>query len=437
MQHCHSTLQTSIFDFNILQVTVSPDHPLVRIGNEIPWEDLLEVVRKNYSATNGRNTKSLRMMMGLEIAKHVLREDDRSLVMRLETDVALKLFCGFTTLEHDVPHATSLTKFRKHLNEETLRRLEDAAIRTFIRKMPKKRRHQCITDSTCIPGNITFPIDSKLLLKVWRKLVATLENIRATGRTIVIRGKRKVKRAADGFRKKKRHAIEEIQSFNSLLVEEGTKLLILLRKQLAETSGAISRELLRTIAVILEQQGTMLRKNIRSCKDRIVSLHEPDIRPIPRGKEGGRKTEFGKKITVSVIGGKLLQVDRIDDNPFSDTAMVPDAIATHERCFGRKPSEINTDRGGHSPENHALLAAEGIIDGIQYKGAVPKKAKIPPDTAIKRMRRQRSVVEAKIGTAKTRYGLERNPYKHDHAPVKIVCALLAMNAMTVAHAGSP
>jgi hypothetical protein len=234
MQHCHSTLQTSVFDFNILQVEIPEDHPLMQVEKEIPWEELLEVVREHYSATTGRNTKSLRMMMGLEIAKHVLREDDRSLIRRLGTDIALKLFCGFTTMEHDIPHHTSLTKFRGHLDAATLRKLEDAAIRTFIRKMPKKRRHQCITDSTCIPGNITFPIDSKLLLKTWKKLVSELEKIRVNGKKIVIRGRRKVQKAAAGFRKKKRHAIEEVKEFNQLLVDEGTKLLALLQKQLTD-----------------------------------------------------------------------------------------------------------------------------------------------------------------------------------------------------------
>lgn len=434
MKHHHSTIQTSFFDFNHLQVAVSDDHPLVEIGKEIPWEELVEIVSQNYSGKTGRNTKSLRMMTALEIAKHVLREDDRSLVRRLETDIALKLFCGFTTMEHDIPHHSSLTKFRGHLDEKALQKLEDVTIRTFIRKMPKKRRHQCITDSTCIPGNITFPIDSKLLLATWRKLVSELKKIRVGGKKIIIRGCRKVEKAAAGFRKKKRHAIEEIKEFNQMLVDEGTKLLALLQKQWTETARKMSQELLHTITTILEQQGTMLKENVRRCKNRIVSLSEPDIRPIPRGKEGGKKTEFGKKITVSVIGGKLLRTDRVDDNAFSDAEMVPDAIKTHERCFGRKPSEINTDRGGHSPKNHALLAENTITDGIQYKGAIPKKAKPPPDSTIKRMRRQRSVVEAKIGTAKTRYGLERNTYKHAHAHVKLTFAILGMNAMVAARA---
>lgn len=426
-----------MFDFGLLQMPVDENHPLMLISKELDWETLIEIVGRKYSEKTGRNSKSLRMMIALEIAKSVLRESDRDLVRRLETDIALKLFCGFTNVYHDVPDASSLTKFRQKLDAETLQLLEDASIRTFIRKLPCKRRHQCITDSTCIPGNITFPIDGKLLLAACRKMVEALKKIRQAGKKVIIRGKRAVEKAAAGFRKKKRHTIEEVKAFNQLLVDEGAKLLALLRKTMVNTTTDVSEKFLQTIATILSQQGEMLRRNVRSCKNRIVSLHAPMIRPIPRGKEGGRRTEFGKKITCSVIAGKLMRMDRIDDAPFSDTEMVSDAIATHERCFGRKPSEINTDRGGHTPEIHALLDEEDITDGVQWKGARPKNAHAPPDHAIKRMRRQRSGVEGKFGTLKTRYGCDRNPYKHDHAHVKIAFALLAMNAMAVANVGGP
>jgi transposase len=186
MKYHHPTLQTSVFDFNHLQVEIPEDHPLMKIMKEIPWEELVEIVSENYSAKTGRNTKSLRMMIGLEIAKHVLRESDEDLVRRLGTDIALKVFCGFQTMDHDVPDSSSLTKFRKKLSTETLQQLEEAALRTFIRKAPAKRRHQVITDSTFMPANITHPYDTKLLQKVWSSLVRELEKVRSTGTTLII-----------------------------------------------------------------------------------------------------------------------------------------------------------------------------------------------------------------------------------------------------------
>ncbi|MBI1812539.1 transposase [Candidatus Peregrinibacteria bacterium] len=250
MKHHHSTDQAAMFDFNLLQMPVDENHPLMRIGKELDWDALIEIVGKKYSGKTGRNSKSLRMMIALEIAKPVLRESDRDLVRRLETDIALKLFCGFTNVYHDVPDASSLTTFRKKLDRETLQLLEDASIRTFIRKLPCKRRHQCITDSTCIPATITFPIDGKLLLAAWRKMVGTLEKIRQTGKKMIIRGKRAVTKAAAGFRKKKRHTIEEVKAYNQFLVTKGEQLLALLHKTVASTAADVSETLLRTIATM-------------------------------------------------------------------------------------------------------------------------------------------------------------------------------------------
>jgi len=400
----------------------------MRILREIPWDDLTEIVMQNYSARTGRNTKSIRMMMGLEIAKHVLRESDGDLVRRLKTDIALKLFCGFHAMDHDVPDSSSLTKFRKKLSEDTLRSLEEAAMRTFIRKAPRKRRHQVITDSTCMPANITCPYDTKLLAKTWGTLVRELTKARTAGTKIVIRGRRQVEKALTSFRKTRKKTKESAAALTQLLIEESAKLL----RQLEETAQAAAVQTVSTAKTILAQQEQMLRTGIRKVKDRIVSFHEPSIRPIHRGKEGGKKVEFGKKITFNVIGGGLMQTARVDNAAFSDTEMVDDAITTHERTFERKPSEINADRGAHSPKNHDRLASDDILDGIQYRGRMPKKAKAPPGSVRKRMERQRSTVEGKIGTWKTRYGGHINTYKEDHARVRITFGLLGMNAMWAA-----
>lgn len=428
MNYHHSTIQTSVFDFNHLRVELPDNHPLMRIAKEIPWEDLLEIVAEQYSSKTGRNSKSLRMMLGLEIAKHILRESDEDLVVRLRTDIALKLFCGFDTFDHDIPDSSSLTNFRKKLNEETLQKLEEAAIRTFIRKAPKRRRHQVISDSTCMPANITPPMDSKLLTKTWSNLVRELEKARNLGKTIVIRGRRTVEKSLAAFRKTKKKSTEAIIALNELLIQESKILL----KYVQAVASEAAEKTIATATIILAQQEQMLQTGMRRIQNRIVSFHEPSIRPIARGKDGGRRTEFGKKITFNCLGGGLMQTARIDNNAFSDTEMVPDAIALHQRTFGRTPSELNTDRGAHSPDNHAFLEENSILDGIQYRGKIPKNANAPPIHVQKRMGRQRSVVEAKIGTWKTRYGGSKNTYKEENAAVRITFGLLGMNAQWAA-----
>lgn len=434
MRFSHNTQQTSFLDVGIMEVQIESSHPLMRINAELDWDAMVEIVGKEYCHDNGRPCKSIRMMLGLEIAKHVLGESDQSVTRRLQTDLALQVFCGFSSLCHDVPHASTLTYFRKRLRENTLQELEDVNLRRFQKKLPMRKRHQVITDSTCMPANITHPFDSRLLTQAWSFLVRELEKQRKGGARILIRGRRNVESALASFRLKSRKTREQIDAVRALLITEGKKLLRAFDahiRQQKQTLNRRTRNLLASARIILAQQEQMLRSGVRSIKDRIVSLHEPMIRPIVRGKET-KRVEFGKKITFNLVGGTLLQTARMDHHAFSDKEMVVDACTTHQRTFGRKPSELNADRGAHSPDNHALLKKEKIKDGIQWRGRIPHAADPPPRSSRKRMERQRSGIEARIGIWKNAYGGHRNTYREANAHVLITFGLLGMNALAVA-----
>jgi hypothetical protein len=64
---------------------------------------------------------------------------------------------------------------------------------------------------------------------------------------------------------------------------------------------------------LLEQQETMYRKKSHQVEDRIVSIHQPHVRPIVRGKAKAR-TEFGAKINSSLLDG-YARVDHFCDEP--------------------------------------------------------------------------------------------------------------------------
>ena len=108
--------------------------------------------------------------------------------------------------------------------------------------------------------------------------------------------------------------------------------------------------------------------------------------------------------------------------------MVRAALRRHRRTFGRDPAELIADRGAHSPQNHRLLKRKGIIDGIQYRGKIPKKAGLAAPSTLKRMYRQRAARgEGLIGIFKTRYHSHRNRYLNRSAQVWISMGMIAMN----------
>ena len=163
-------------------------------------------------------------------------------------------------------------------------------------------------------------------------------------------------------------------------------------------------KILSTAKKIIKQQRKLInlaKKKIYSIEDRIVSFHEPKVRPIVRGKEG-KNVEFGNKVAVSVIGGFLGVSHNVSSDNYSDSNIVEDTIEVFKKIRGKDPTEIVGDRGFHSPQNHNLLKEKGIRDGLEYKGKIPKKHKntLPDKKTLKRMKNQRSVVEGRIGNLK-------------------------------------
>lgn len=430
MKYSTNVGQKTLFHTGFFDTELPADNGLVKMAGEIDWKKMIEIVGKKYSDNKGRNSNSLRMMIGLEMAKRKLGLSDKDIVEQLKVDMALKHFCGFNSFNHDIPDSSSLTYFRRRLDEETLNLLEDAVIQKIVRKVPRRIRHQVISDTTCVPANIAYPTDSKLLGTAWKKLVGAAERIRSGGVSLLIRGKRKIASAIRSFNLKRKKTKREVRKMNGKLVRSVSRMIRFVENHLRKIKVAARKSLRKTLdtaRAIVEQQKTMLRQKVRRIKDRIVSFHEPAVRPIFRGKDSG-STEFGPKICLNVIGGALVQTAKLEHNNFSDTEMVETSILTHKRTFKRYPREFIADRGAHSPKNHRLLKKSSITDGVQYRGKIPKTANLPPPKTRKRMYLKRSIVEAKIGTFKTRYQGNRNRYTDKNARAWVSFGFMAMNA---------
>jgi len=111
----------------------------------LPWEEMITEVEKTYSFT-GRKSCSIRMMLGLEIAKRKLGLSDEKIVEQLSSDSALQYFCGFTKWNQEkIPNSSSLTYFRKRISPLVNQKLEIivAKINAKIYSQKKKRAINC------------------------------------------------------------------------------------------------------------------------------------------------------------------------------------------------------------------------------------------------------------------------------------------------------
>ena len=98
----------------------------------------------------------------------------------------------------------------------------------------------------------------------------------------------------------------------------------------------------------------MYRSNVRSVEDRIVSLHQPRVRPIVRGK-AAHNVEFGSKINVSLINGFCF-LDELSWDAFNEGTHLMAYIEGYKTRMGHYPKEVLADRIYCNRENRKYLS---------------------------------------------------------------------------------
>jgi hypothetical protein len=170
----------------------------------------------------------------------------------------------------------------------------------------------------------------------------------------------------------------------------------------------LSRRQYRDLLVCRElyrQQQQMYDHRAQRVDDRIVSIHQPHIRPIKRGK-AGRDTEFGAKLSVSVIDGFSF-VDRLSWDNYNESQDLIGQIERYQERFGFYPESVHVDQIYRTRENRAFCKQRGIRMSGPPLGRKPKevsreeKRQAYEDEAI------RNRVEGKFGQGKRRFGLAR------------------------------
>jgi IS5 family transposase len=134
-------------------------------------------------------------------------------------------------------------------------------------------------------------------------------------------------------------------------------------------------------------------------KNKIYSVHEPEVNCIAKGK-AGKKYEFGQKVSVAVTskGGWMLGALCIAGNPY-DGHTLQQQIDQVERLCIKKPGEktVHVDMGYRG---HNYAGDHGVIVDKRRRGETPKR--------IWRWMKRRASVEPTIGHLKTDHRLDRN-----------------------------
>ena len=96
------------------------------------------------------------------------------------------------------------------------------------------------------------------------------------------------------------------------------------------------------IQYVYAQQWEMYQNKSRRCDDRIVSISQPYVRPIIRGKVD-QPVEFGAKLSVSLSGERLARVDHLRWHAFHEGGDLKSQVEAYRRRYGVYPAAVLGD----------------------------------------------------------------------------------------------
>jgi len=171
-----------------------------------------------------------------------------------------------------------------------------------------------------------------------------------------------------------------------------------------------------------------MKNRTHRMPDRIVSLYQPHVRPMVRGKAKS-PVEFGAKVSISVVDGFSF-VERIGWDPYNKSCDLIEQVEQYRWRFGYYPESVHADRIYRTRENRQYCKAKGIRMSGPPLGRPSEEPELLK--AQKNLQRQderdRNPVEGKFGQGKQRFSLALIMTKLAHtSEVAIVMAFIVMN----------
>ncbi len=189
-------------------------------------------------------------------------------------------------------------------------------------------------------------------------------------------------------------------------------------------------KMLLVVATVYQQQLSMYENKQHRVDDRIVSLTQPHVRPIVRGK-AGTPVEFGAKLSVSYHNGYVF-IDRLSWDNFNESGDLKSQAEKFKIATGNYPESIHVDQIYRTNENRAWCKEREIrITGIPL-GRKPKVIDKEKKKQAQLDERFRSRIEGKFGEAKRRFSLGRVMTKlSETSKTAIAITFLVMNLSTL------
>ena len=437
----------SLFDFPLGEL--NPDNRWVILEELIPWDLIDDIYAEKFAGRRtGKPAYPSRMAFGALLIQQILSCSDRELVLQVAENPYLQYLLGLESFKPACPFgASTLVDFRKRFTKEDMDAI-NGAITCAAEEDDEDDEDPSddsgsldedalIMDATVIPASIRYPQDTSLLFEVRRKLESMIDDLCAqTGAKRPRTYRRIAKGKEQAFSKRRKKTSKSIRSCikgQLAYIKRDLKSIgALIEKDHASLTDAQSRTL-TTCFQVFEQQQEMHRSKTHAIPDRIVSISQPWVRPMVRGKAKA-PVEFGAKVHTLIERGMAI-LDGLSFDPFNESGCLAQAAEGYKTRHGRYPSSILADKIYQTRKNRAWCKKRGI----RLSG--PKLGRPSKDEKVRRAERaqlkadtsKRNLIECAFGTLKGSFGLERVSVKLQSTTICVIgMAHIAFNLKKLA-----
>jgi len=428
-------LQPSLWE-SVLPDEVRRLSPLLeQVDRWLDDEAFFAPFRPHFSALFGRPSIPIEVYLRMMFLKYQYRLGYESLCREVSDSISWRIFCRLN-LDDAVPAPSTLSKITTRCGEEAVRGLNEALLaRADAAKLVKTGKVRA--DTTVVSANVEYPTDSGLLAHAVTRIGKLVGRIKAAGGAT-----RTVFRDASEAAATMVHAIgAKLKLRTAQAKEEAQATVLRLTGELADLAeqaiadvGAVLDNARRALAKVVGRERGKLRKAItelstmviRAAKvvaqtrqrlagdkvdsaTRLVSLHDPDARPIVKGRLG-KPVEFGYKAqVVDNEDGLVLDYDVKIGNPADADQLAP-AIRRIRTRFGRTPEKVTADRGYGEADVDRELEELGVQTVVIPRKGKPGRARqqVEHSPGFRDLVTWRTGSEGRISHLKRRYGWNRS-----------------------------
>lgn len=435
-----STNQLSLTGFETpFSKSLRKDNRWIVLAHKIPWDSLTGVYKKQMdNDRTGAGGINSRVALGALIIKHICDLSDRETIQQIQENMYMQYFIGYSGFCDEEPFDPSLfVGIRKRLGVEQINAINESILglsnatekqdgsnddaeekypSSHEESLPRRKtdndknpplthKGDLLMDATACPQDIAYPTDLNLLNDAREKsqeLIDILHDFTLHGkkpRTYRQKARKQYLQVAQKKRKGKKVLRQAIRRQLGYLGRNIHFIHYLLDQYSRIPFTRKEYKYFLVIQTLYDQQKTMHKERSHSIEHRIVSVHQPHVRPIVRGKTNAN-VEFGAKIQVSMMNGYAF-LDELKWEAYNEGTRLMDSVEKYKSRFGFYPAQVMADKIYCTRGNRKQLKELGIKLRAKPLGR-------PRAVETEHVRPgERNPIEGKFGQAKTAYGMNR------------------------------